>query len=156
MRKETAARPIFRDSRLPPKTFFDEYTRHKNIRQQMREKQKELECERKKTTRIKWSEMKWNESKTQSKKAKKTQQEQQEKQWQLKGKKEGGQKKKETNGVLRSECRENRTCCCCCCPRAYIPVLAGSWISAGSGQVIRLSSGLVWSGQVRSGYKAKF
>jgi hypothetical protein len=50
---------------------------------------------------------------------------------------------------FRSECRENRTCCCCCCPHAYIPVLAGSWISAGSGQVIRLSSTVVL---VRSGY----
>lgn len=95
------------------------------------------------------NEVKWNESKNQSKKAKKTQQEQQEKHWQLKRKKEGGPKEEGNERSFRSECRENRTCCCCCCcPRAYIPVLAGSWISAGSGQVIRLSSGLVWSGQV--------
>ncbi len=64
------------------------------------QKQKELEFESKKKTRIKWSEMKWNESKKQSKKATKTNKSNKKSNGNWREKKEGGQKKKEMKGVL--------------------------------------------------------
>lgn len=113
-----------------------------------RGKQKELKCERKKTTRIKWSEMKWEQKSIKESQENPTRATR--KAMAIEEKERRGPKEEGNERRFRSECRENRTCCCCCCccPRGYIPVLAGSWISAGSGQVISLSSGLVWSGQV--------